>query len=87
MRKVITAAVVAVIMMFSVVPAFASVDSPVATTQPETVPETTVPKKDDQTVSPKTGSSNVAACSVIALSVVGCGAAALVLTKSRKKEQ
>ena len=53
MKKIFAALAATAIMAFSVVPAFASVDSPVATTA-------TSPKKDNPPVSPKTGSSDVA---------------------------
>ncbi|MEE1261802.1 hypothetical protein [Ruminococcus sp.] len=78
MKKIFAALAATAIMAFSVVPAFASVDSPVATTA-------TSPKKDNPPVSPKTGSSDVAVYSVIALSLAACGAATAALVKARKK--
>ncbi len=77
MKKIFAALAVTAIMAFSVVPAFASLDSPVATTA-------TSPKKDNPKESPKTGSSDIAVYSVIALSLTACGAASVALAKSRK---
>ena len=85
MKKLITAIVAVMIIAFSAVPAFAvSVDSPVATTQPDTQPATTPVKKDKTPVSPKTGSDGVVAYSVIALSAAACGAATLFAVKKAK---
>ena len=75
MKKIFAALAATAIMSFSVVPAFASVDSPVATT---------ATKKDNPKESPKTGSSDIAVYSVIALSLTACGAASVALAKSRK---
>lgn len=85
MKKVFAAVAAMAIMAVSAIPAFASVDSPVATTQPETQ-ATTSPVKppENPQESPKTGSSDVAAYSVIALSLAACGAASVALVKSKK---
>lgn len=85
MKKFIAAIAAAAIVAFSAVPAFAvSVDSPIATTQPETQPATEVQKPDTTPVSPKTGSADVALFSTIAIALAACGAASVVLAKSRK---
>ena len=77
MKKIFAALAATAIMAFSVVPAFAA-NSPVATTA--------APKDNGGTpVSPKTGSSDVAAYSVIALSLAACGAATVALAKTSKK--
>lgn len=88
MKKFITAAVAALIIAFSAVPVvYGSVDSPVATTQPETVAPTTSPvQKDNSNQSPKTGSGEVAAFSAIALAAATCGAASFALVKSKAKK-
>ena len=86
MKKLITAIVAVMIIAFSAVPAFAiSVNSPVATTQPDTQPTTSTVKKDTTPVSPKTGSDSVVAFSAIAFSAVACGAATLFAVKKAKK--
>lgn len=86
MKKLVTIAIAVMIMAFSAFTAFAeSVDSPVATTQPETQATTVVPTPDSGKTSPKTGSSDIMVYSVLALSVIGCGAAAAVLAKTAKK--
>lgn len=94
MKKVFAAAFAAAIMMLSALPAFAAVDSPVATTKPDTTSSTkgggggggTVVVKDCGVISPKTGSSDIALASIAALSAAGCGAASLVLLKSKSKK-
>ena len=87
MKKLLTAAVAVMIMAFSLVSAFAasSVDSPVATTEPETQASTTVKKPDDGDKSPKTGSNDSLIYSVLALSAVGVGVASVALVKGSKK--
>ena len=86
MKKLVTIVIAVMIMAFSTLSAFAvSVDSPVATTQPETQATTVVPKPDGGKTSPKTGSSDVLAYSLIAVSVIGCGVASVALVKSAKK--
>ena len=86
MKKLVTIAIAVMIMAFSAFTAFAeSVNSPVATTQPETQSTTVVPAPDGGKTSPKTGSNDIMVYSVLALSVIGCGAAAAVLAKSAKK--
>ena len=77
MKKFFAAAIASVIIAFSAVPAFAAVNSPQGT-------PTTEPSKDKSTTSPKTGSSDVALYSAIALSVAACGAASVVLAKAKK---
>ena len=60
MKKVFAAAFAAAIMMFSAVPAFAAVDSPVATTKcGGGGGGGTVVVKDCGVISPKTGSSDI----------------------------
>jgi len=87
MKKLITMMIAVMIMAFSMVSAFAvSVDSPIATTEPETEASTTVTKPDPTPDSPKTGSSDVLAYTLIAASVVGCGVASVALIKSAKKK-
>ena len=87
MKKVFAAAFAAAIMMFSAVPAFAAVDSPVATTKcGGGGGGGTVVVKDCGVISPKTGSSDIALVSIAALSAAGCGAASLVLLKSKSKK-
>ncbi len=86
MKKLVTIAIAALIMAFSSVSAFAlSVNSPVATTVPAAEGTTSVPKQDDTSKSPKTGSNDAALYTIIALSLVGCGAASVALAKSAKK--
>ena len=46
----------------------------------------TVVVKDCGVISPKTGSSDIALVSIAALSAAGCGAASLVLLKSKSKK-
>ena len=85
MKKVIAMLFAALIMAFSAVPAFAEeVHSPTGVTVPDTEPVTSSTKKDDTPTSPKTGSSDVAAYSAIALSLAAAGAATLVFVKSKK---
>ena len=87
MKKVFAAAFAAAIMMFSAVPAFAAVDSPVATTKcGGGGGGGTVVVKDCGVISPKTGSSDIALASIAALSAAGCEAASLVLLKSKSKK-
>ena len=86
MKKLIILIAAVMLMAFSVVPAFAlSVDSPVATTEPETEQVTYVPKPDDGGKSPKTGSSDIIVYMMIAASVIACGAASVALVKTAKK--
>ena len=86
MKKLVTIVIAVMIMAFSTMSALAvSVNSPVATTQPETQATTVVPKPDDSSKSPKTGSSDILAYSLIAISVIGCGVASVALVKSAKK--
>lgn len=78
MKKIFAALAATAIMAFSAVPAFAaSVNSPQATT-----PAT--PATPGSSTSPKTGSSDVAVYSAIALSLAACGAATVALVKSKK---
>ena len=86
MKKLFTIVIAVMIMAFSTVSAFAlSYDSPVATTEPETQATTNVPTPDDGNKSPKTGSNDILAYTLIALSVIGCGAASVALVKTAKK--
>lgn len=95
MKKLVIIAIAAIMMAFSVTSAFAvSVDSPVATTQsgePDNEDRnrddgsSNVNKPDGSSTSPKTGSADVLAYSLIALSAVGCGAASVALVKASKK--
>lgn len=86
MKKFITVLIAVMIMAFSTVSAFAiSVDSPIATTEPETQATTVVKKPDDGGKSPKTGSSDIVAYMLIAASVIGCGVASVALVKTAKK--
>ena len=87
MKKIITALIAVMIMAFSTVSAFAiSVDSPVATTEPETQATTVVKTPDDGNTSPKTGSgSDIITYLLIAASVIGCGVASVALVKTAKK--
>ena len=78
MKKLITMMIAAMIMLFSMVPAFA-VSSPVAT-------KTTEPGGNPSSDSPKTGSSDILAYTLIAASAVGCGVASIALVKSAKKK-
>lgn len=85
MKKVVTVVIAALIMAFSTVSAFAlSVDSPVATTPPETQTTTNVPTPDDSSKSPQTGYDDTLAYSLIALSALGCGLATVALVKKGK---
>ena len=89
MKKIFAALAATAIMAFSVVPAFAAVDSPVATTAPVNPtpvnPSPGSPSKDNTPIAPKTGYSDAAVYSVIAVSLAVCGAATATLVKSRKK--
>ena len=87
MKKFITVMIAVMIMAFSSVSVFAgSVDSPVATTEPETQATTVVPKPDDGGKSPKTGENNAQVFLLIGISALGCGLAAYALAKSAKRE-
>ena len=86
MKKIVTIVIAVMMMAFSTVSAFAvSADSPVATTVPETQATTNVPTPDNGNKSPKTGSNDILAYTLIALSVIGCGAASVALVKTAKK--
>ena len=76
MKKLITTMIAVMVMAFSVVPAFA-VSSPVATS-----PAGGGGKSSD---SPKTGSSDILAYTLLAASA-GCGVASIALVKSAKKK-
>ena len=87
MKKVFAAAFAAAIMMFSAVPAFAAVDSPVATTKcGGGGGGGTVVVKDCGVISPKTGSSDITAASIIALSAASCGAVSVLMLRSKSKK-
>ena len=77
MKKLITTMIAVMVMAFSVVPAFA-VSSPVATS-----PAGGGGKSSD---SPKTGSSDILAYTLLAASAAGCGVASIALVKSAKKK-
>lgn len=87
MKKFMVAIIAVMMMAFSAVSAFAvDVESPVASTAPETQATTTtvkVPDKGD--TSPKTGSGDTMAYALIAAAVLGCGAASVALVKMAKK--
>ena len=89
MKKLVTAAVAVMIMAFSLVTAFAatttSVESPTASTAPETQATTAVPTPDPSPKSPKTGMNDSLIYSVLALSAVGVGVASVALVKGSKK--
>lgn len=86
MKKLVTVIIAVMIMAFSTVAAFAvNVVSPVGTAVPETRTNTVVSKPDTTPVSPKTGSSDILAYTLIAASVIGCGIASVALVKSAKK--
>lgn len=76
MKKLITTMIAVMVMAFSVVPAFA-VSSPVATSPAGGG------KSSD---SPKTGSSDILAYTLLAASAAGCGVASIALVKSAKKK-
>ena len=79
MKKLITTMIAVMVMAFSVVPAFAAtVGSPVATS-----PAGGGGKSSD---SPKTGSSDILAYTLLAASAAGCGVASIALVKSAKKK-
>ena len=77
MKKLITTMIAVMVMAFSVVPAFA-VSSPVATS-----PAGGGGKSSD---SPKTGSSDILAYTLLAASAAGCGVASIALVKSALTE-
>ncbi len=79
MKKLITMIIAVMVMAFSVVPAFADeIVSPVATK-----PTGGGGKSSD---SPKTGSSDILAYTLLAASAAGCGVASIALVKSAKKK-
>ena len=79
MKKLITTMIAVMVMAFSVVPAFADeIVSPVATK-----PTGGGGKTSD---SPKTGSSDILAYTLLAASAAGCGVASIALVKSAKKK-
>ena len=78
MKKLITTMIAVMVMAFSVVPAFA-VSSPVATS-----PAGGGGCK--SSASPKTGSSDILAYTLLAASAAGCGVASIALVKSAKKK-
>ncbi len=96
MKKLVTIAIAVMMMVFSMTSAFAlSVNSPVATTVADNTADngghgrddgsTNVNKPDDSSTSPKTGSNDILAYSLIALSMIGCGVASAALIKATKK--
>ena len=84
MKKLITMMIAVMIMAFSTVSAFA-VSSPVAPPEKPKTPSTSVDKPDTTGKSPKTGSSDILAYTMIAVSALGCGVASFALAKSAKK--
>ena len=79
MKKLITTMIAVMVMAFSVVPAFADeIVSPVATK-----PTGGGGKSSD---SPKTGSSDILAYTLLAATAAGCGVASIALVKSAKKK-
>jgi len=85
MKKFFAALAATAVMAISVVPAFASVNSPVAT-KPASSGSSSSSSSSSGSVSPKTGSSDIAVYSVIALSLAGCAAASVALAKTKKKD-
>lgn len=83
MKKFFAALAATAVMAISVVPAFASVNSPVATKPASSGSSSS---SSSGSVSPKTGSSDIAVYSVIALSLAGCAAASVALAKTKKKD-
>ena len=80
MKKLVTIVIAVMIMAFSSLSAFAlSVDSPIASTEPETQASTSVKTPDNNNTSPKTGSNDFLAYALIAVSVIGCGVASVAL--------
>ena len=84
MKKFLAALAATAVMAISVVPAFASVNSPVATKPASSGSSSS--SSSSGSVSPKTGSSDIAVYSVIALSLAGCAAASVALAKTKKKD-
>ena len=71
MKKLVTIVIAVMIMAFSSLSAFAlSVDSPIASTEPETQASTSVKTPDNNNTSPKTGSNDFLAYALIAVSFV-----------------
>lgn len=77
--------IAALIMAFSSVTAFASVNSPQANPDNSSNVQSPVAKPDTSGTSPQTGASDVALYAIIALSAVGCVATSAALVKSAKK--
>lgn len=86
MKKFFAALAATAVMAISVVPAFASVNSPVATKPASSGSSSSSSSSSSGSVSPKTGSSDIAVYSVIALSLAGCAAASVALAKTKKKD-
>ena len=84
MKKFFATLAATAVMAISVVPAFASVNSPVATKPASSGSSSS--SSSSGSVSPKTGSSDIAVYSVIALSLAGCAAASVALAKTKKKD-
>ena len=80
MKKLIVALAAAMLMMFSVVPAFATtkcpVKSPVATSPCKPVTK--------ECIAPKTGIDNTMLYVIIGLSALACGTSAVALVKTSK---
>ena len=85
MKKLIIAVAAVVLMALSAVPAFADcVESPEATTVPDTTSPVT---KNTDPYSPKTGSGDATAYAIIGISVLAGGSAAVALAKTSKKSK
>ncbi len=82
MKKFIAAIFAGIIVMMSVVPAFA-VGSPYATTIEATTSSQSDVKKDTGSTSPKTGSNDFLLYAFAGLAVVACGTAIVKLAKSK----
>ncbi len=77
MKKLIVALAAAMLMIFSVVPAFATtVKSPVATSPCKPVTK--------ECIAPKTGIDNTMLYVIIGLSALACGTSAVALVKTSK---
>ena len=88
MKKLVTIVIAVMIMAFSSLSAFAlSVDSPIASTEPETQASTSVKTPDNNNTSPKTMrvAAELISYALIAVSVIGCGVASVALVKTAKK--
>lgn len=85
MKKLFAAAIAAMILAVSAMPVFASVDSPVATTVPESTTIEETIHRDDSPESPKTGASDIAAFGALGLTLAAAGVAVGATVKAKKK--